>query len=181
MPLLQLDVQINTGLVPYQHQYMLAAAVHKWAGAAAPARYHGQRSLFSFGQLRGGVGKANGIAYPTGNARWHISSYDERFCQDLVRGCSADPAIAPGLTVEAISLQPQPNYGSQASTSATLRAGSPILLKRRRADDTTEHITYEHGPAADALLQATLESRLALAGLQTLAEGLHVRFAPAGD
>jgi|GEM_PF-6126252 len=182
MPQLQLSLAIHQDIIPYQYSYQLASAVHKWLKEGAKTNntttsYHGQRSLFAFSHLLGGRGLKEGITFAHGEGSCLFSSYDSQTCQDLIAGLNDDPTVFGGVSVQSVRLMPTVSFRSDTKASQLFRAGSPILLKLKREDGSTEFVLYDH-PQANELLTQSLTSRLEAEGYGAFADGLWAEFVP---
>ncbi len=86
-----------------------------------------------------------------------------------MQGILRDPVITEDLAVQEMMVQEDPAFGH----AHIFKVGSPVLVKRKRPDNTVHHCIFSE-TIADTLLTETLRGKLTHAGLP--AEGLHVEF-----
>lgn len=163
---IQLKLTPNTELVPFNHLHELTRRIHHWLGAENSL--HDGLSLYSFGWLRGGKRKGNGLDFPEG-ATWHISFYSEEATRKLLMGIIRDSELFNGIRVFEVQELPTPGFGEQYRFVAE----GPVIARQLRQDGSREYLFHD-SPAADMALTATLQHKLNLAGLS--AEDVSVIF-----
>ena len=161
---IHLTLTPNRTPIPFDHLPTLVGAIHKWLGTND---LHDSPSLYSFSWLSGGKGNKRGLNFPNG-ASFFISSFDENFIRQLIKGIRQEPEINFGLCVREVILQETPEFGSQAY----FKVASPVLAKRRVGEEE-KHFLYTE-PETDNLLTQTLQTKLKEAGIST--ENVYVRF-----
>ena len=153
-------------MVPFNHLHELTRRLHHWLGAENSL--HDALSLYSFGWLRGGKKKGDGLQFPNG-AIWQISFYAEEASRQLLMGIIRDSELFNGMRVFEVQELPTPNFGEQYR----FLAEGPVIARQVRQDGSREYLYYD-SPAADVALTTTLQHKLKMAGLP--AEGVSVAF-----
>ena len=163
---IQLKLSPNTQPVPFNHLHELTRRLHHWIGPGNSL--HNDLSLYSFGWLRGGKKKGNGLQFPDG-ATWHISFYSEEASRQLLMGIIRDSELMNGMKVLEVQELPVPNFREQHR----FLAEGPVIARQVRQDGSREYLYFD-SPAADTALTATLQHKMKVAGLPT--EGVSVAF-----
>ncbi|MBO0933007.1 CRISPR-associated endoribonuclease Cas6 [Fibrella aquatilis] len=154
---LQLQLTPNTQLVPFNHIHFLTGAIHKWLGPENDI--HDGLSLYSFGWLRGGQGRKEGLTFPKG-ATWNISFFDDTVTRQLIKGLLKQPDVMYGMRVIATSDIPTPNFGESYLFKTD---GSSVVARSKRADGSRAYLLWDD-PAADEAITGLLKQKLIKAG-----------------
>ena len=156
---IQLKLTPNTQPVPFNHLHELTKRIHSWLGPEN--ELHDGLSLYSFGWLRGGSAIGSGLSFPAG-ATWQISFYSEEATRKLLMGIIRNPELLSGMQVYEVQEMPTPNFGDQYR----FLAEGPVIARRVRQDGSREYLDFS-SDTVDAVLTATLQHKLELAGLPT--------------
>lgn len=154
---IQLELSPNYQPVPFNHLHELTGALHKWLG---PNEVHDGLSLYSFGWLRGGEKIGNGLMFPQG-AQLNISFHNSDNGWKLARGILADTSWKYGMQVLKALEQPAPAFSRQAR----FLIDGGVLLRKKRADETREYLTWESQESKDSLTRI-LRRKLEQGGFQ---------------
>ena len=162
---LYLKLSRNNQIVPFDYQVNLVGALHKWLGQND---YHDDLSLYSLSWLIGDSKKqGNGLTFPRG-AHLFISSPNDAFIKQILRGVMEDPSVSFGMVVKDALIQETPVFNEQQRFSVA----SPVFIKR--SIEKRQAFYYYNQVESDALLTETLQSKLKKMGLPD--EGVSVRF-----
>lgn len=162
---LYLKLSKNTQTVPFDYQVNLVGALHKWLGEN---NYHDELSLYSLSWLMGDSKKqGNGLTFPRG-AHLFISSPNDAFIKQILRGVMEDPSVSFGMMVIEALIQETPVFNEQQRFSVA----SPVFIKR--TIERKQVFYFYNQMEADNLLTQTLQSKLRKMGLPD--EGVSVRF-----
>lgn len=154
----------NKTIVPFDYQSCQVGALHKWLGEND---LHDSMSLYSFSWLNNGKKNQNGLDFPNG-AIWSINFHDVHMVKAMIAGVHADNKFSFGMNVLEISIQNNPNFG----TEHIFNVGSPIFIKQ--TIDKQQKFYFFNDPESTRLLTDTLKSKLRKAGLN--ADGVKVEF-----
>lgn len=147
----------NTSPVGFNYQQKLVGTIHKWLGQNT---IHDEISLYSFSWLNGGKLINNSLSFPEG-ASMFISFHDSDIAKTIARSIIRDPDMFCGMKVTSITIQEGPtNLNREVFACA-----SPIFIKRKIADGTEKHFTF-NDPEAATLLKETLLSKMKKAGME---------------
>lgn len=148
----------NLEIVPFSYQQKLLGVFHKWLGEENPL--HDALSLYSFSWLECGKEADNGLTFEQG-ALWTISFWDAVHLKTVLNGISASPELFSGMKVTEVMFDFEKQF---RDGSARFLVGSPIFLKKSRADKGHDHLTT-HSPEADQMLTSIMQKKLIAAGL----------------
>ena len=154
---LQLILTANTQLVPFDHLHQLTGAVHKWLGPNN--KIHDGLSLYSFGWLRGGEIRQDGLWFPKG-ATWNISFFDDDHARLLLKGILAEPTVAFGMDIFEVREVAPPPFQEQ---HPFMTDGSAIIVRQKRLDGSREYMLWDN-PATDEVLTQSFRRKLVSAG-----------------
>lgn len=149
----------NTEIVPFNYQYALVGALHKWLGKND---YHDDLSIYSLSWLDEAKGSKNGLNFPHG-ASFFISSPNEALMQSIVTGMFSGDYIRWGMHIAEITLKKTPQFGTQKRFIAQ----SPILIKRQFEGERHDRYYFPGDPEANGFLTETLQRKLAHVNLPT--------------
>jgi len=161
---IHLKIRSSQKTVPFDHQKLLTATIHKWIGWN---NEHGTVSLYSFSQIEGGKAGSAGLQFPD-QTYLFFSSFNPDLIKRIIEGIRTDPTMFFGLTVSEIIIQDDPDL----SNRSLFFPASPIFIKRR-VYEGEDHILYNDFRANDCLKE-TLLTRMTKAGLSD--ESLMVKF-----
>lgn len=162
---LYLKLSRNNQTVPFDYQVNLVGALHKWLGQND---YHDDLSLYSLSWLIGDSKKqGNGLTFPRG-AHLFISSPNDAFIKQILRGVMEDPSVSFGMMVKDALIQETPVFNNQQHFSVA----SPVFIKR--TIERKQIFYFYDQMESDTLLTETLQSKLKKMGLPD--EGVSVRF-----
>ena len=92
---IQLVLQSDGQIVPFDHQPLLVGTLHKWLGIN---EQHGAVSLCSFSRLTGGKQTPKGLDYRTG-AHFFFSAHNPAVAKQIVAGVMENADMFYGLIV----------------------------------------------------------------------------------
>ena len=162
---LYLKLSRNNQTIPFDYQVNLVGALHKWLGQND---FHNDLSLYSLSWLLGDSKKqGNGLVFPRG-AHLFVSSPNDAFIKQILRGVMEDPFVCFGMKVNDAMIQETPVFNEQQRFSVA----SPVFIKR--TIDRRQIFYFYNQVESDALLTETLKSKLKKMGLSD--EGVTVRF-----
>ena len=162
---IHLRIKTSEKPVPIFHQPLLAGTINKWLGN--DNKEHGKISLFSFSQLSDGKIKDNNLIFQDWTSLF-ISSYKTDCLKRIIFNIKNDPSLFNDLTVNEIIIEDTPDL----SNRDFFLAASPILIKRK-IENKTVHIPYNHLKAGD-YLKETLLTKLKIAGIED--ENFQIQF-----
>jgi len=163
---LYLKLSRNNQPIPFDYQVKLVGALHKWLGQNNT--HHDGLSLYSLSWLLGTSKKqGNDLTFPNG-AHLFISSPDDTFIKQILKGVIDEPSVCFGMSVKDALIQETPVFNN----SQRFTAASPVFVKRTIGDRQT--FFFHHQIESDALLTETLQSKLKKMGLPS--QGVKVRF-----
>ena len=154
---LQLHLTPNTQPVPFDHLHCLTGAIHKWLGPNNDL--HDGLSLYSFGWLRGGESRKNGLSFPKG-AVWSISFFEDDSARKLLKGLLNEPSVAFGMDVLEVQEVAPPDFQSKHHF---LTDGSAIVVRQKRSDASREYMLWDN-PVTDEVLTQSFRRKLSAAG-----------------
>lgn len=162
---LYLTLTKNRETIPFNYQFNLTGAIHKWLGKGNSV--HDKISLYSFSWLQNVVTKKSGINL-TRDSYFFISAYDDGLIKQILKGVMQNPSICFGTSVSDVQIVDTPLF----EPTCSFFTASPVFIKRR-IDNNEKHITHEHS-SSDLYLTETLKKKLKFADLS--ADGVSVRF-----
>jgi CRISPR-associated endoribonuclease Cas6 len=154
---LQLLLTPNTQPVPFDHLHHLTGAIHKWLGPNNDL--HDGLSLYSFGWLRGGELRKNGLAFSKG-ASWNLSFFNDINARHLLKGLLDEPSVAFGMTVQEVREIAPPDFQARHYFQTD---GSAVIIRQKRTDGTREYMLWDN-PATDEVLTQSFRRKLSAAG-----------------
>lgn len=161
---LHFELTPNRDKVPFDYQYLLVGAFHKWMGWN---ELHDDISLYSIGWLKDAKILKSGLEFPNGT-NWFISFWDNAIGKQLISHAMKNPDVCCGMSVKEIQIQDDPNF----STKEVFYLSSPILIRKYDNNRKAIHLTFKD-EESDFLLTETLIRKLKLANLST---NINVRF-----
>jgi len=153
---IHLNLSKNTKTVPFNYQYKLVGALHKWIGGNI---FHDKLSLYSFSQLQRGEKTENGLNFSNG-ANWFISFYDNLMLKKIVLSIKKDPEACFGMNVKSITIQETPDF----TNIEYFKVASPVFIKRT-IDGKSKHYIYSDAESSE-LLTMTLQNKMKLADIE---------------
>lgn len=146
-------------LVPFDYQQRLVGRLHGWLGENAE---HDSISLYSVswlghGQIRGGA-----LNFPHGTS-FFISAAKDDLLADVIEGLQKDTEVNWGMRVTSIMPQRTPDF---SSGKAKFMMQSPVLVKRKIADNDGQQFFYYSDDVSDRYLTETMRSKMAHAGVE---------------
>ena len=145
-------------LIPFNYQQKLVGRLHNWLGENA---HHDVVSLYSLSWLGfNGKVRSGGLHYPNGT-HFHISAAQDNLLADIIEGLQQDTELNWGMRVTSIMPQRTPDFG----TSTRFIMQSPVLVKRKVADGTTQFY-YHHDAVADQYMTETMHAKMKHAGIE---------------
>lgn len=157
-----LRITPSKGSVPYKQLDALRSRLHHWLGR--DNHLHHSISLYSFGWLRGGVPRNDGLAYPDG-ATWHIRFYDPGAAKQVLAGILRDPEVAWGMRVHEVREEAVPAFGEVHR----FKVDGPVLARTKRPDGSRAYLLWNDRAADEAITQV-LRRKLIAAGF----DGAHL-------
>lgn len=133
-------------LLPFNYQELLTGVIHKWIGKNNDI--HGKPNQYSFSWIQNTIAEKGGLKLKN-EAYFFISSYDESFIKNLIKGIMKDPDMFLGVSVIDIQIQNIPNF---APVQEFLMA-SPVLLKVKE-DNQIKHVTIDDDSFEEVLTQS---------------------------
>jgi CRISPR-associated endoribonuclease Cas6 len=155
----------NKEMIPFNYQSKLVSCIHKWLGK--DNEVHGETSLLSFSWLNGTEANRIGINIRY-QGNWFISAYKEEVIKKMIEGIQKDPYMFCGIEVAEITIQQDPQFGTEHKFSVA----NPVFIKRKYSERTK--FFYSGDEEADELLTESLRYKLSLAQLPE--EGVEVKF-----
>lgn len=163
---LYLTLTAGKKLLPFNYQSFITGAIHKWIGESN--EYHGQASLYSFSWLQQVEVYQNGLK-TRDNSYFFISAYENALLKRILAGIQLSPEVYFGISVREVQIVSEPSFSSEHFFSVA----SPVLIKKKIDQKTTQHVTYSD-PESSTLLTESLQKKLQMAGLP--ADGVKVSF-----
>lgn len=149
----------NLEIVPFNYQQKLLGVFHKWLGEGNPL--HDALSLYSFSWLECAEKNDDGFHFPKG-ALWTISFWESAHLKTVLNGISASPELFCGMRAEEVVFDFEKQF---PDGDIRFLAGTPIFLKKPRANRGHDHLTG-HSADADAILTAIMKKKMEVAGLE---------------
>lgn len=168
---IQLKLSPATSIVPYDYPYQIGRLIHKWLGRDND--FHDAISLYSFGQLQGGVGTKEGIKFLHG-ATLNISAWDDSFINRITANMKQSDEFVGGMRLQVVNAIAMPDFQSRA----LFRVESPVLLKGNHPSGGMCFLTYQHGEIADEALTNTVLRKLKETGLGDYEGKVNLNFHP---
>ncbi len=147
----------NRETVPFNYQYSLVGAFHRWLGEN---ELHDDISLYSLSWLEGARKKVDGFDFPHG-AGFFISSPLKELHQKVVNGIFNGQHIRWGMNVEEVAMRPTPGFG----TRQRFVVQSPVFIQRRLEGRKHQKYFFPADPEANGYLTETLQRKLIRFGL----------------
>lgn len=168
---IQLKLSPATSIVPYDYPYQIGRLIHKWLGRDND--FHDAISLYSFGQLQGGIGTVEGIKFPYG-ATLNISAWDDSFINRIIANMKHSDEFVGGMRLQVVNAITMPDFQNRV----LLRLESPMLLKANQPGGGTQFLTFQHGEIANQALTNTVLRKLKEAGLGDYEGKISLAFRP---
>ena len=142
--------------ISLNYQNKLTGVINKWIGKNN--REHGNLSLYSFSQIKGGDVKENKIRFNS-SPYFFISTHDTLLTKEIIKNIQSEPTLFDNLVVKEIIICNTPDF----SCISKFQSASPIFIKRR-VSNSIVHVPFTDENAG-LYLKETLESKMKLAGI----------------
>ncbi|MBX3101008.1 MAG: CRISPR-associated endoribonuclease Cas6 [Bacteroidetes bacterium] len=135
---LQIRFLHNRQAIPFNYQYELARALHRWLGPDNP--WHGKTySPFNFGSLQGLKAQGNTLVCHNSQITWWVAAWQANLLKTLLQGMLQSSTGPWGMHIQEVQLASPPH------TEGTRQyfMDSPLVLRQRQESGPVKYLTWQ--------------------------------------